>query len=72
MEQKNHKDADELLGRTLRLVDMVDYQTGSVVSRTVIATSPMLKDTGRDTTGIDEWPTIIICLILSGMYQSLS
>jgi quercetin dioxygenase-like cupin family protein len=36
MEQKNKKDADELLGRTLRLVDMVDYQTGSVVSRTVI------------------------------------
>ena len=36
MEQKNQKDTDKLIGRALRLVDLVDYQTGSVVSRTVI------------------------------------
>lgn len=36
MEQKHQKDTDKLIGRALRLVDLVDYQTGSVVSRTVI------------------------------------
>lgn len=32
----NPENAETLLGRVVRLVDLVDYQEGSVVSRTVI------------------------------------
>jgi quercetin dioxygenase-like cupin family protein len=33
---KQQKDDKELIGRVIKLVDMVDYQEGSVVSRTII------------------------------------
>ena len=38
---KRQKDADELLGRALKSIDLVSYQEGSIVSRTIID-----KDTG--------------------------
>lgn len=36
MAESSPKDTDQLIGHALRLADLVDYQTGSVVSRTVI------------------------------------
>ena len=38
---KNRKDTDNLSGQVLKLIELVDYQEGSVVSRTIID-----KDTG--------------------------
>ena len=33
---KTRKDADKLLGQVTKLIDLVNYQNGSVVSRTII------------------------------------
>lgn len=33
---KSEKDADKLIGQAINLVNLVDYQEGSVVSRTII------------------------------------
>jgi quercetin dioxygenase-like cupin family protein len=38
---KSHKDSDELIGLALKSVDLIGYQEGSIVSRTIID-----KDTG--------------------------
>ncbi len=42
--EKSQKDIGDLLGQVAKLVDLVDYQEGSVVSRTIID-----KDTGTST-----------------------
>jgi quercetin dioxygenase-like cupin family protein len=34
--EKSQKDTDDLLGQVLNPVDLVDYQKGSVVSRTIV------------------------------------
>jgi hypothetical protein len=39
--EKNQKDTDDLLGQVVKPVDLIGYQEGSVVSRTIID-----KDTG--------------------------
>ena len=39
--EKKQKDTDDLLGLAVKPVDLIDYQEGSVVSRTIID-----KDTG--------------------------
>jgi len=36
MAESSPKDTDQLIGQALRLADLVGYQTGSVVSRTII------------------------------------
>ncbi|MBU05220.1 MAG: cupin [Dehalococcoidales bacterium] len=33
---KGQKDTDKLLGQTMELSDLIDYQEGSIVSRTII------------------------------------
>jgi quercetin dioxygenase-like cupin family protein len=38
---ETQKDTDKLLGQALKLIDLIDYQEGSIVSRTLID-----KDTG--------------------------